>query len=232
MLTKGTMDSMNKQRGGTLVGFILGVVVGLASALVVAIYVTKVPVPFMQKAQSRTADQDADEAKKNKDWDPNAALYGKNPAKAPAAAASAPAAAPAPAPQEAKADAKPAKPEAKADAKTDAKADSKAETKPAVSADPLGDLAKSKVAGSDAADANFVYFVQLGAYSSAEDAEAQRAKLSLSGVETKLSSKEQSGRMVHRVRVGPFDKRDEAERSKEKLDKQLGLETALVRVQK
>lgn len=222
MLTKGTMDSMNKQRGGTLVGFILGVVVGLASALVVAIYVTKVPVPFMQKAQSRTADQDADEAKKNKDWDPNAALYGKNPAKAPAAAASAPA------PQEAKADAKPAKPEAKADAK----ADSKAENKPAVSADPLGDLAKSKAAGSDAADANFVYFVQLGAYSSAEDAEAQRAKLSLSGVETKLSSKEQSGRMVHRVRVGPFDKRDEAERSKEKLDKQLGLETALVRVQK
>lgn len=228
MLTKGTMDSMNKQRGGTLVGFILGVVVGLASALVVAIYVTKVPVPFMQKAQSRTADQDADEAKKNKDWDPNAALYGKNPAKAPAAAASAPAAAPAPAPQEAKVDAKPAKPEAKADAK----AENKAETKPAVSADPLGDLAKSKAAGSDAADANFVYFVQLGAYSSAEDAEAQRAKLSLSGVETKLSSKEQSGRMVHRVRVGPFDKRDEAERSKEKLDKQLGLETALVRVQK
>jgi cell division septation protein DedD len=37
--------------------------------------------------------------------------------------------------------------------------------------------------------------------------------------------------MVHRVRVGPFEKREEAERSKEKLDKQ-GLETALVRVQK
>ena len=208
---------MNKQRGGTLLGFIIGVVVGLASALVVAIYVTKVPVPFLQKAQSRSADQDADEAKKNKDWDPNAGLYGKNPAKAPVPAT------PASAPQDAKA----AKPDVKADAKTDGKA----ENKPAVSADPLGDLAKSKAAASDAADASFSYFIQLGAYRTAEDAEAQRAKFSLAGIETKVSAKEQSGRMVHRVRVGPFEKREDADRSKEKLDK-MGLETALVRVQK
>lgn len=208
---------MNKQRGGTLLGFIIGVVVGLASALVVAIYVTKVPVPFLQKAQSRTADQDADEAKKNKDWDPNAGLYGKNPAKAPSPAA------PASNPQDAKA--------AKPDAKAEVKSEAKAENKPAVSADPLGDLAKSKAAASDGADGNFTYFIQLGAYRTAEDAEAQRAKLSLAGIETKVSAKEQSGRMVHRVRVGPFEKRDEAERSKDKLDK-MGMETALVRVQK
>lgn len=204
---------MNRERGGTILGFIIGVVVGLASALVVAIYVTKVPVPFLQKAQSRSADQNADEAKKNKDWDPNAGLYGKNPAKAPVPAV------PASAPQDAKL------------AKPDAKLDAKAENKPAVSADPLGDLAKSKAAASDVADSSFTYFVQVGAYRTPEDAETQRAKLSLAGIETKVSAKEQSGRMVHRVRVGPFEKRDEAERSKEKLDKS-GLETALVRVQK
>lgn len=208
---------MNRERGGTILGFIIGVVVGLASALVVAIYVTKVPVPFLQKAQSRSADQNADEAKKNKDWDPNAGLYGKNPAKALVPAVPASGVQP---PQAAKADAKP-----------DAKTDSKAENKPAVSADPLGDLAKSKAAASDAADSSFSYFVQVGAYRTAEDAEAQRAKLSLAGIETKVSAKEQSGRMVHRVRVGPFEKRDEAERAKEKLDKS-GLDTALVRVQK
>ena len=72
---------MKQQRGGTILGFIIGVVVGLAAALVVAVYVTKVPVPFVNKGQSRSADQDAAEAKKNKDWDPNAPLYGKNPAK-------------------------------------------------------------------------------------------------------------------------------------------------------
>lgn len=215
-----SVNSMNKQRGGTLLGFIIGVVVGLASALVVAIYVTKVPVPFLQKAQSRTADQDAEEAKKNKDWDPNAGLYGKNPAKAPVPAT----------PASGATDTKAAKSDAKADPKADAKADGK-EVKPAVSADPLGDLAKSKAAASDAIDANFTYFIQLGAFRTPEDAEAQRAKLSLAGIETKISAKEQSGRMVHRVRVGPFDKRDEAERAKEKLDKS-GYETALVRVQK
>ena len=58
---------MKKQRGGTILGFIIGVVVGLAGALAVAVYVTKVPVPFMNKGQTRSADQDAEEAKKNKE---------------------------------------------------------------------------------------------------------------------------------------------------------------------
>jgi cell division protein FtsN len=53
----------------------------------------------------------------------------------------------------------------------------------------------------------------------------------LSGIVTKISEREQSGQIVYRVRVGPFDKKDEAEKSKEKLDAS-GLETALVRVQR
>ena len=92
---------MKLQRGNLVLGLIIGVVIGLAAALAVAVYVTKVPVPFMNKGQNRTADQDAAEARKNKDWDPNAPLYGKNPVRpapaasgavseGPAAAASAP----------------------------------------------------------------------------------------------------------------------------------------------
>ena len=99
-----------------------------------------------------------------------------------------------------------------------------------MSADPLGDLAKAKTGAAGEADA-FVYFVQVGAFQKAEDAEAHRAKLSLSGIETKISEREQSGRPVFRVRVGPFEKKDEADKAKEKLDKS-GLETALVRVQR
>jgi len=195
---------MKQQRGGTILGFIIGVVVGLGAALAVAVYVTKVPVPFVNKGQNHSPEQDAAEAKKNKDWDPNAPLYGKNPAK-PAATAPAPA----------------------ASAPTAAPAAAKTETKPAVTADPLGDLAKAKTAGADP----FSYFVQAGAFRTPEDAESQRAKLSLAGVEAKVSEREQSGRMVYRVRVGPFDKRDEAERTKDKLDG-AGYETALVRVQR
>ena len=71
------MNRLTHQRGNTFVGFILGLVVGLTIALVVAIYVTKVPIPFLNKGLSRNAEQDAAEEKKNKDWDPNAPLYGK-----------------------------------------------------------------------------------------------------------------------------------------------------------
>ena len=59
---------MKFQKEGTLLGFILGLVVGLGLALAVAVYVTKVPVPFLSKGQNRTPEQDAAEARKNKDW--------------------------------------------------------------------------------------------------------------------------------------------------------------------
>ncbi|MBL8364250.1 MAG: hypothetical protein JNN14_03125, partial [Comamonas sp.] len=119
-----------RQHGGTFLGFVIGLLVGLGLALAVAIYVTKVPIPFTNRGQSRTPEQDAAEAKKNRDWDPNAPLYGKSPAR-PAPAASAPAAEPAAA-------AVPA-PRASAPA-----VDGRPDPRPGASADPLGDLAKSR----------------------------------------------------------------------------------------
>ena len=50
---------MKQERGGTFIGFIVGVVVGLGAALAVAVYVTKVPVPFTNKSQSRSSEQAA-----------------------------------------------------------------------------------------------------------------------------------------------------------------------------
>lgn len=218
-----------EQRGGTFLGFIVGLLVGLGVALAVAIYVTKMPVPFTNKNQPRSADQDAAEAKKNKDWDPNAPLYGKSSARPAAPAASgpvgglvpapAPAATPAPAPEI------PILRGAGPNAAPAARPDSR----PPASADPLGDLARAK-AGAATADP-FSYFVQAGAFRTAEDAEAHRARLSLMGVEARVSEREQAGRTVYRVRVGPFDQREAAERLKEKLDSN-GVEAALVRVQR
>ena len=194
---------MRQQQGGTLLGFILGLIVGLAVALVVAVYVTKVPIPFMNKALSRNADQDAAEEKKNKDWDPNAPLYGKNPAK-PAAPAEPTDASPSPSPT-------PATGASAEDKKTD---------------DPLGDLARAK-AGADP----FVYFVQAGAYRSEPEAQAQKAKLALKGLTSAVSERDQDGRTVYRVRLGPFDSKDDAEGTKKKLDS-AKIESALVRVQR
>ena len=219
-----------KQLGGTILGFILGVIVGLGAALAVAVYVTKVPVPFLNKGAARGADQDAAEAQKNKDWDPNSPLRGKAAAKPPAPVASA-----------AGVDSSPpvaAQPVAAADAKGAAASAPKAaaskpgkvETGKPASADPLGDLAKAKAAESGSADP-YDYFVQAGAFRTQADADAQRAKLAMMGWEARVSEREQNGRPVFRVRVGPFAKRDDAAALKDKLDG-TGVESALVRVQR
>lgn len=55
------------ERGGTFLGIVIGLVLGLGAALAVAIYVTKVPVPFVNKGISKnSAEQDAQEAQKTK----------------------------------------------------------------------------------------------------------------------------------------------------------------------
>ncbi|GAB4405560.1 MAG: hypothetical protein OHK0048_25440 [Rhodoferax sp.] len=220
-----------KQRGGTLIGFALGLLVGLALALAVAVYVTKVPVPFVSRGLTRDAIQDVVESKKNKNWDPNAPLYGgKSPARAASGAASgeaAPAAVPA-VPSSAVPVAAPVV--AASGAAKAASAAPTREVKSAGTTDPLGDLMRARTAASGGDDP-FRYFVQVGAFRTAEDAESQRARLSLAGIEARVSEREQAGRPVFRVRVGPFDTRDLAEQAKTRLDAQ-GLETALVRVQR
>ena len=222
-----------QQTGGTIIGFIVGVIVGLGAALAVAVYVTKVPVPFLNKGNGRGADLDAAESQKNKNWDPNSPLYGKNPARPAAPAASPPAAGTAAAPAASAPSATAPAPDVRAAASTPKPAASKpeaakAESKPG--ADPLGDLAVAKAAAKGGADP-FDYFVQAGAFRTQADADAQRAKLAMLGWEARVSEREQNGRPVFRVRVGPFTKRDDAEQIKEKLDG-AGVDTTLVRVQK
>ena len=46
----------HRQHGGTLVGFSVGLVLGLAVAVVVALFVTNAPVPFLNKT-GRTTDR-------------------------------------------------------------------------------------------------------------------------------------------------------------------------------
>lgn len=220
---------IKRQAGGTIVGLILGVLIGLGVALAVAVYVTKVPIPFVNKGQSRTSDQDAAEARKNKDWDPNAPLYGKNPARAAVPALSGGS-------QAAAADLATGMPLPPAVVGSpippaDSRAAAGAPPAAAPSADPLGDLARARAGAATTGVDPFSYFVQVGAYRTAVDAESQRARLSLGGIEARVSEREQSGRTVYRVRVGPFDKREEADQAKEKLEA-LGMEVALVRVQR
>lgn len=188
---------MKIARGGFALGLVVGLLVGLALALGVALYITKAPVPFVNKVPLRTPEQDAAEAERNKNWDPNAPLAPKVarpelPASAPRAAASA--------------------------------------AVPAPARDPAAILAGAPVSTPTAPEA-FTYLVQVGAFTRAEDAEAQRAKLAMQGFSAKVSEREQAGRTVYRVRLGPFDTKGEADALQSRLQG-AGIEGQLVRVQK
>jgi cell division protein FtsN len=201
---------MTMQRGGFAIGLVVGLLVGLTLALGVALYVTKVPLPFINKVPQRTAEQDAAEAERNKNWDPNAALGGKAPARPPApGAATLPTAA-----------VKPAAPVATAASAA------RPGTTAAASAPPAS-AAKGAKPGADP----MIYFAQAGAYSRADDAEAQRAKLALLGLNAKISEREQSGRTVYRVRIGPFDTRAQADVALGSLQA-AGVDSSLVRVER
>ncbi len=228
-------------RGGFAVGLVVGLLIGLAVALAVALYVTKAPIPFVNKLPQRSAEQDAAEAERNKNWDPNAPLAGKNPpargAAAPAsgaqAAASVPAVAPAAAPaQPVAAPPATANPAPHAPAHAQAASAATARTPASASAavrDPAAILAGQGAAATAAKPAMF--FVQAGAYASPDDAEAQRARLAMSGFSAKVMARDQSGKTVYRVRLGPFDERDAADDLREKLGA-AGVESTLVRVER
>jgi len=210
---------MTSQRGGFALGLIVGLLLGLALALGVALYVTKVPVPFLNKVPQRTAEQDAAEAERNKNWDPNAPLAsrpGVKPAASPAVAS-----APQPTPPAA-ANAPRVPPPPAVAAVTTPKPAAAANNPPASAV-----AAKSTKPGADA----FTYFVQVGAYARPEDAEQQRARVGLMGLSAKVTEREQSGRTVYRVRLGPFDRKEAADAAQERLAGN-GVEAALVRVER
>ena len=224
--------SLKNQRGGFALGFVVGLLVGLAVALGVALYVTKTPVPLMNKGQQHTPEQDAAEVERNKSWDPNAALAGKQPARSvapvPAAPASDTAVVPrAPAPvlptpaDNGKVTPAGATPAANAHVETPK---STRDAAAILNGGDANDAAKT-AAGADP----FIYFVQVGAYSKPEDAEQQRAKLALAGLRATVSDRDQNGRTVHRVRLGPFDRKDEADAQTERA-KAIDPDASLVRV--
>lgn len=212
-----------KHQGGTFAGILIGLVLGLAIAIGVAMSVSKMPIPFMkQDANTRPTTLDAAEAERNRTWNPNASLSGPRGPAAPSDNAVAPVTVP--------------------DASTSTGGQV---SPPAVVGDPLGDLAArlgqtantaplpsettntAAVAGSPTAD-NYQYFVQAGAFRTQGDANAQRARLAMLGWDANVSQRDQQGQAVFRVRVGPFNRSQDATNLKKQLDAQ-GIDSAIVR---
>jgi cell division protein FtsN len=208
------------QRGGFVMGLVVGLLLGLALALGVALYITKAPVPFINKVPQRTAEQDSAEAERNRNWDPNGALGTRPVPRVVAPSASGAVAGTAVPPGIA-----PALPPA------------------ALPRDPAAILAgggspparattaQAPARPASAAADPFVYFVQAGAYTRGEDAEQQRARLALIGQTARITEREQVGRTVYRVRLGPLETRNQAVEVQAELSEQR-IESQIVRVER
>lgn len=233
------------ERGSTLYGVLAGLLIGLVVAAGVAFYVTRAPVPFVDRA-TREADQKALPDVRTAP-DPNVGLYGRD-----GAAGTAPsgptATTPAPAPgaQPNPRAAPPQNPddlgaliatlpsndalaarsgtERSADKPADKPRDKPAEKptaeKPAakppavVASNAPTASSKDAKSGKDGKD---TYFLQAGAYRSADEAEAMKARIIMLGLPVTVQRAEVNGKPLNRVRVGPFNRLDDMNRARASL---------------
>ncbi|MFL9924182.1 SPOR domain-containing protein [Herbaspirillum lusitanum] len=215
---KQSKAKTQKQAGGTLLGLIIGLIFGLGIAVVVALMITKSPIPFVNKV---TRPERA-ELSPSQAADPNRPLYGNRDIAKEAAKDQAQSQTPVP-PNTA---AQPVTPVPPPVAVTP-----KVETKPAEKA-VAKDAAKTDTAStSNSADDKWSYFLQTGAFRDQADAESARAKLALLGFEAKVTERPADSGVLYRVRIGPFAQAETMNRTRSKLSDN-GVDAAIVRIPK
>jgi cell division septation protein DedD len=233
---------------------------GLFISLAVAVYVTKVPIPFVDRGVVGSAEADKAEMARNKNWNPNAAVITVEPPKNLAGVTLPEGVDPPPIPSDA------------VSSDSDIPA-------PAVMADPLGTLALAKLDGqsSDTAEASAntganqsgdaggdaggdaritepaavvrapaprpgsaqsseskgvtAYIIQAGAFTDVNDAEAQRAKLAIMGVDVRVSVTEKDGVKYFRVRSGAFRDKASAQATAKRLT-QAGVDNTVMTIKR
>lgn len=215
----------SKSRGGTFTGIIIGLVLGLAAAVAVAIYVTKAPMPFYDRA-SREPNQiilpDVRDAP-----DPNSKLYQQN-SRLPQDTR-----VPEPTPKQQEDElgqfiaglnqlesvpegALPKSPPPQE--KQSRPAESTTE-KPSAAAQ----TERSATPGKET-----TYFLQAGAFRSAKDADAVKARIIMLGLNASVQVAQLENGPINRVRVGPFKGIDELNKARETLGAEQ-IETSVVR---
>jgi cell division protein FtsN len=233
------LPTLRRQRGNTLTGFIIGLIIGLGIAVAVALTITKGATPFTDKSGKlgRPADPAPGDAA-----DPNKPLYGNREAaraanRALAAkeekAAQAPVVRPAPPKPAPAADPDPlgkviASLKEPADRQGLSTTPPPARTVPAAAA---ATAAPAAVAAPASGEDRFTYYLQAGAFRDMSDAESTRAKLALLGFEAAISDRNSDSGVLHRVRVGPYAQVEAMNKARAKL-LDSGVDVAIVRNQK
>ncbi|MGE5471709.1 MAG: SPOR domain-containing protein [Bacteroidota bacterium] len=204
MKPRKNAPAKKKAAGGTLVGMFIGLVVGVAAAAGVVWYMNKSPLPFASKPQ------------------------GQAPAR----------------PEVAAANGKPAKPVALPGkpgdpvpekrfqfydilpGKTDAVPDKAG--KPEVKKEEAKKEEKKEDKKEESKESKTPLFLQAGSFSTAQDADNQKAKLAFMGVEAVIQQVMIQDKTLYRVRVGPYTKIEELNKVRAELAK-AGVEAQLAK---
>ena len=212
MKPRRSQPAKKKSGGGTLVGMFIGLVLGVVAAAGVVLYLNKSPLPFNKQvlenngAQSNKAQPAQPMALPGKPGDPipekRFQFYDILPGKADAV------------PEKA------AKPEAQKEElrKEEPK---KEETK-------KEEAKKDEAKKEEPKESKPALFLQAGSFSTAQDADNQKAKLAFMGVEAVIQQVMIQDKTLFRVRVGPYSKIDELNKVRAELAK-AGIEAQLSR---
>ena len=228
---------LSKQSGGTFVGMLIGIVIGLAAAVVTALFVTRANVPFIGSATKTDLPRSTASATESsvpvptEVPDPNRSLARQregigargDPGRGAVATVTTP---------EAPADSATRTPSQPLPAMPPARAETSGA--PVIVATPSAPArAPAQVASTSPARAepSTSYLLQAGAYRSNGDAEGMKAKLALMGFEASIASAEINGNKLFRVRVGPYGGLDQMNRARARLAEN-GIEASVLRQQR
>jgi len=211
MKPRRSQPAKKKSGGGTLVGMFIGLVLGVVAAAGVVLYLNKSPLPFNKQvlenngAQSNKAQPAQPMALPGKPGDPipekRFQFDDSLPGKADAV------------PEQA------AKPEAQKEELT--KEEKKEEPK-------KEEAKKDEAKKEEPKESKTPLFLQAGSFSTAQDADNQKAKLAFMGVEAVIQQVMIQDKTLFRVRVGPYSKIDELNKVRAELAK-AGIEAQLSR---
>ncbi len=210
----------HRMRGGTVLGFLVGLIAGLSIAVVVAMFVTRAPVPFVDKG-NLTSERTLEPQSLSEAPDPNASLHAK--ARPVEGAARVPGAeTPASGSQSLASG-------SRSPASSSQSPAGAAGTGPASA--PIVASAPSSVAPGSVPDArtgDASYLLQAGAFRSSSEAESMKVRLALIGFEARVLDAQVNGQTMYRVRVGPYAQLDSMNRARARLAEN-GIEASVVR---
>lgn len=235
--------------GGTYTGILIGLILGLGAAVAVALFVTKVPMPFVDKASRGKPTVALPEGRDL--LDPNRDLYGRSSGQTPPPGDTIPGLTLPPV-NLPSIPSKPTAPDALGDliatlpamGTEPARQPETRNTAPAVTPPATAPTAPNTPAPATSkpatpapaapppatkpATTSTPYYLQAGAFRNNADAEAMKARLLMLGFDASVQSAQVNGGTVNRVRMGPFKGIDEMNRARSRLAEEK-IDTSVVR---